>query len=86
LAVSNGKLLGIFDIAVAPSHRRNGYGRLISEALLNWGHTTGAATAYLQVQASNSAARALYSDIGFREAYQYHYRVPPACLNSTPFL
>jgi ribosomal protein S18 acetylase RimI-like enzyme len=34
----------------------------------------GAKTAYLQVDAVNVPARALYDRMGFIDAYAYHYR------------
>ena len=36
----------------------------------------GARVAWLQVEASNEVAVALYRSIGFVEAYRYHYRSP----------
>ena len=33
---------------------------------------------FLQVLATNRAALGLYESLGFRVAYAYHYRVPPA--------
>jgi ribosomal protein S18 acetylase RimI-like enzyme len=65
--------LGIFDIVVAPEHRRRGYGRRVTAALLAWGAQHGATSAYLQVVAANAPARALYAAQGFGEAYGYHY-------------
>lgn len=37
----------------------------------------GVRTAYLQVEASNAAARRIYQGLGFADAYAYHYRSPP---------
>lgn len=65
--------LGIFDIVVAPEHRRRGYGQRVTAALLAWGAHHGATSAYLQVVAANAPARALYAAQGFGEAYGYHY-------------
>mgnify|MGYP000683366125 CR=1 FL=1 len=37
----------------------------------------GARVGYLQVEAENAPARAIYHRLGFRDGYAYHYRVPP---------
>lgn len=76
LAVREGDHLGIFDIVVSPASRGCGRGLALTEALLGWGRQVGAGQAYLQVRADNEAARSLYTRLGFRCAYQYHYRVP----------
>lgn len=70
--------VGIFDVVVAPTARRRGYGLRLTEALLAWGAAQGAREAYLQVVAANTPARALYSALRFAEAYPYHYRIKPA--------
>jgi GNAT superfamily N-acetyltransferase len=38
----------------------------------------GAGRMFLQVEKGNTAARALYARIGFRDSHEYHYRVAPA--------
>ena len=35
----------------------------------------GAASAYLQVEADNARARAVYDRLGFADGYGYHYRM-----------
>jgi ribosomal protein S18 acetylase RimI-like enzyme len=75
LGVLEGELLGIFDVATAEAHRRHGHGRQLMLNLLWWGKRNGARTAYLQVMLNNPPALSLYEKLGFREVYQYWYRV-----------
>ncbi len=75
LAVRDGAMVWLFDIVVAPSERGRGHGRAITEALLAWGESGGAAQACLQVREANETALTLYRSLGFAEAYRYHYRV-----------
>jgi ribosomal protein S18 acetylase RimI-like enzyme len=77
LAVRDGALLGLFDLAVAPALRGRGHGRRLVDGLLRWGADRGARCAYLQVLATNEVAIRLYERTGFREAYRYWYRVRP---------
>ncbi len=67
--------VGLFDIVTDEPQRQRGYGRQLMLHLLNWGKRSGAEHAYLQVMASNTAAQRLYWKLGFREVYQYWYRV-----------
>jgi ribosomal protein S18 acetylase RimI-like enzyme len=78
LAVAEGGAVGFYDIVIAPERRGRGHGRTLMEALMQWGRTAGAHQAYLQVRAENPAALRLYAELGFRELYRYHYRMPPA--------
>jgi ribosomal protein S18 acetylase RimI-like enzyme len=75
LGVAHAGLLGIFDLVVDPAHRRQGYAERLMAGLLAWGRQAGAHTAYLQVMLDNQPALRLYAKLGFREAYQYWYRV-----------
>jgi GNAT superfamily N-acetyltransferase len=68
-------LLGVFQIATAPSMRRQGLGRKIVTSLMAWGRKQGAMRAYLQVVATNLPARTLYQGIGFKPLYPYTYYV-----------
>lgn len=68
--------LGVFAMAVRPSHQRRGLARQVLGALGAWGRAQGATRAYLQVEADNVPARALYESAGFAPAYDYHYRRP----------
>ncbi len=67
--------LGLFDIVTEPTLRQKGYGYQLMLYLLNWGKANGAGYAYLQVTMSNTPAMYLYEKLGFREVYQYWYRV-----------
>ncbi len=66
--------LGLFDIVTLPNARRKGGARAIVSALLAWGQSCGAHTAWLSVLAGNAPAIALYRQLGFAQAYEYRYR------------
>jgi GNAT superfamily N-acetyltransferase len=70
--------VGLFDLVTAPSQRNKGYGAKLVSSLLHWAQENGAMAAYLQVVSSNAPARHLYTKLGFRDVYQYWYRVPRA--------
>jgi len=67
--------LGLSLIETAEEARRQGYAQHVMGALVDWARTVGARDAYLQVLATNSAARALYERIGFRVHHRYQARV-----------
>lgn len=69
--------LGLFDIVTLPAARRQGAARRLVGALMNWGSSQNAQTAWLSVIADNRPALPLYEQFGFRELYRYHYRVGP---------
>ena len=75
LGVVQGDWLGVFDVVVDGGERRRGHGERLMRALMGWGRGHGAERAYLQVMLSNAPALSLYEKLGFREAYQYWYRV-----------
>ncbi len=77
IGVADGGLIGLYDIVVAPEHRRQGCGTAIVAAILAWGREAGARTAYLQVMRNNAPALALYQGLGFAHAYDYWYRIKP---------
>ncbi len=72
IAVPGDGLCGLFCLAVVPEQRRRGLGGRLVRALV--AHV-GEPQAYLQVEASNAAALALYARIGFTRAYGYRHRV-----------
>jgi RimJ/RimL family protein N-acetyltransferase len=75
LGVLQSDYIGLFDIITAPEFRRRGYGQQVVASILAWGKENQAKTAYLQVMINNLPARQLYAKLGFRERYQYWYRI-----------
>jgi ribosomal protein S18 acetylase RimI-like enzyme len=69
-----GDMVGLYDIFTAPAARGQGMAGLLCRQLLADAISRGAKTAYLQVDAANAPARALYDRMGFIDAYAYHYR------------
>jgi ribosomal protein S18 acetylase RimI-like enzyme len=76
VCVHDGDLAGLFEVATDPALRGRGLGRSIVVSALKWAKLRGARIAWLQVDAGNAPARGLYESIGFRDAYEYHYRRP----------
>ncbi|GAA1872180.1 hypothetical protein GCM10009687_45090 [Asanoa iriomotensis] len=58
-------LVGVFNIAVPPEHRRRGYGRLATAAVLRDAYPDGAHTAFLHASAMGAP---LYASMGFHTA------------------
>jgi ribosomal protein S18 acetylase RimI-like enzyme len=67
-------LVGLYDVCTAPAQRGRGWARGLCVELLLQARAEGARAAYLQVEADNTPARALYAKLGFADAYAYHYR------------
>lgn len=67
-------LVGLYDVFVALPMRGQGIGRTLCAWMLDRAVEQGARHAYLQVDADNVEARALYQRLGFADAYAYHYR------------
>lgn len=76
LGVTDGDHVGLFDVLVAPEARRQGLARRLTQSIGAWGRMRSARSIYLQVVATNAAARALYAELGFETIYSYAYRVP----------
>ena len=70
-------MAGIFSMATAPDARRSGIASALVARLLAWAWERGARLAYLQVDAQNLPALAVYRRFGFATAYSYHYCAPP---------
>lgn len=69
-----GGLVGLYDVYTAAEARGRGLARLLCTHLLAQALANGARHAYLQVDADNDAARAVYHRLGFADGYAYHYR------------
>lgn len=67
-------LVGLYDVFTASQERNQGWARKLCAHLLRKAQQKGAGVSYLQVDASNSAARAVYQRLGFADGYAYHYR------------
>jgi GNAT superfamily N-acetyltransferase len=68
--------LYIACVGTLPAHRRRGLARAVSERLFAWGAGHGAGRAILQAETKNTAAQALYAQLGFRPRYVYRDLVP----------
>ena len=67
-------LVGLYDIFTAAHARGRGHAETVCRHLLAEGNRRGARHAYLQVDAGNAPARAVYHRLGFADGYAYHYR------------
>ena len=72
-----GDWVGLFAMRTDPAYRRQGLARRVLGALLAWAGEAGAKRAWLQVEADNDPAIALYAAAGFTEAYRYRYWFKP---------
>lgn len=57
----------LLNITTVPQHQRQGWARLMLQALSAWSRRQGAQALWLEVRAGNRPARALYRAQGFRE-------------------
>jgi predicted GNAT family acetyltransferase len=71
-----GELVGLYDVFTACQARGRGLAQALCLWLLARAADAGARHAYLQVEADNAAARAVYHRLGFADGYAYHYRAP----------
>jgi predicted GNAT family acetyltransferase len=75
--VVDGRWAGFAAVEVDPALRRRGLGTAVMAALARQALDEGASAAWLQVEADNAAARALYAGMGFAPHHAYHhYRAP----------
>jgi N-acetylglutamate synthase len=59
------------SIIIAPQVRGQGLGRALVTSLLHWAKANAATNAFLQVDAENRPAIALYRSLGFADCYRY---------------
>ena len=67
-------VVGLYDVHTAAAARNRGLASALCAHLLSDARNGGARTGYLQVDAGNAPARAVYHRLGFRDGYAYHYR------------
>ena len=67
--------VSLYDIFTHPKHRGRGHAELLIRHILSWARKQGAVSSYLQVVLANTPATRLYAKLGYREFYQYWYRV-----------
>lgn len=75
--VVDGRWAGFAAVEVSPEHRRTGLATAVMGELARRALEEGASAAYLQVEAENTGARALYDGMGFTDHHAYHYRRAP---------
>ena len=57
----------LLNITVAPVHQRQGWARVMLDALAIWSRGQGAQWLWLEVRVSNTRAKLIYERYGFRE-------------------
>lgn len=77
--VVDGRWAGFAAVEVDPAQRRRGLATAVMAALARRALDEGASAAWLQVEADNAGARALYTGMSFAPHHAYHhYRAPEA--------
>ena len=76
-AMRLGSDVGLMEVFTDPAHRGRGHARRLVTGALASARAKGAKRAWLQVEADNAPAIALYRDLGFETLYDYHYRLAP---------
>ncbi|MDT0387063.1 GNAT family N-acetyltransferase [Streptomyces dubilierae] len=82
--VVDGRWAGFAAVEVDPALRRQGLGTAVMAALARRALDEGASAAWLQVEADNAAARALYAGMGFAAHHAYHHYRAPEAGGTTP--
>lgn len=75
LGILDRDYVGVYAIHVHQDYRRRGIGREIVSMILSEAAARGVTGAYLQVVKDNEPAKRLYRSLGFREFYEYWFRV-----------
>lgn len=73
------ELVYLYDLYVAPKHRRRGVARALMEAAQEYAAGRGAGRLQLETAIDNRKAQALYEGLGWerdREFYTYHFALP----------
>lgn len=73
MSAACGDLAGLYLMRTAPEARRQGLARKVFGALMARAHQWGARTAFLQVEADNAPAIALYESEGFTALSTYRF-------------
>ncbi|WP_385635466.1 GNAT family N-acetyltransferase [Streptomyces sp. SudanB5_2050] len=76
--VVDGRWASFAAVEVDPAQRRRGLATAVMAALARRALDEGASAAWLQVEADNTAARALYTGMGFTAHHAYHHYREPA--------
>ncbi|MCX5228464.1 GNAT family N-acetyltransferase [Streptomyces sp. NPDC006553] len=71
--VVDGRWAGFMAVEVDPEQRRRGLATSVMTALARQALDEGASAAWLQVEADNDGARALYDGMGFAPHHHYHH-------------
>ncbi|MEU4075673.1 GNAT family N-acetyltransferase [Streptomyces venezuelae] len=71
--VVDGRWAGFMAVEVDPDQRRRGLATSVMTALARTALDEGASAAWLQVEADNDGARALYDGMGFAPHHHYHH-------------
>ncbi|MFJ4838735.1 GNAT family N-acetyltransferase [Streptomyces sp. NPDC088746] len=74
--VVDGRWAGFMAVEVGPEHRRRGLATAVMTALARTTLDEGASAAWLQMEADNEGARALYDGMGFATHHRYHHFRP----------
>jgi ribosomal protein S18 acetylase RimI-like enzyme len=61
--------LNVHDLCVLPSHRGQGIGRRLMQAVLERAKSLGACAVTLEVRTDNRVAQGLYRSLGFTDAF-----------------